>query len=69
MCFVWNLSLMHFAKAGHPLDAGAIKAGLALPILTHMRTGDISAFKPETQLQYVGHMKLGFISRQAALLG
>ncbi|MFO6285506.1 hypothetical protein ACLBVW_38790, partial [Pseudomonas aeruginosa] len=27
--------------------------------LLHMREGDVATFKPETQLQYVGHLKLG----------
>ena len=47
-----------FAKAGHPLTLA--QSGWISPAdLMHMRTGDISAFKPETQLQYIGHMKPG----------
>ncbi len=45
-----------FAKAGHPLTLA--QSGWISPAdLMHMRTGDVSAFKPETQLQYVGHLK------------
>ena len=42
-----------FAKAGHPLTLA--QSGWISPAdLMHMRIGDVSAFKPETQLQYVG---------------
>ncbi|MGU0043040.1 YaeF family permuted papain-like enzyme [Escherichia coli] len=57
-----------FAKAGHPLTLA--QSGWISPAdLMHMRIGDVSAFKPETQLQYVGHLKPGIISRRVALLG
>lgn len=56
-----------FAKAGHPLTLA--QSGWISPAdLMHMRSGDVSAFKPETQLQYIGHLKPGFILKQVALL-
>lgn len=45
-----------FAKSGHPLTLA--QSGWISPAdLMHMRSGDVSAFKPETQLQYIGHLK------------
>lgn len=51
------------------------RAGLALPSwispadLMHMRIGDVSAFKPETQLQYVGHLKPGIYIKAGRFVG
>lgn len=57
-----------FAKAGHPLTLA--QSGWISPAdLMHMRTGDISAFKPETQLQYVGHMKHGIYIKAGRFVG
>ena len=57
-----------FAKAGHPLTLA--QSGWISPAdLMHMRTGDISAFKPETQLQYVGHMKPGIYIKAGRFVG
>ena len=54
-----------FAKAGHPLTLA--QSGWISPAdLMHMRIGDVSAFKPETQLQYA--YLTWFISRRVALL-
>ncbi len=47
---------MHLPKPGIRLPPA--QSGWISPAdLMHMRTGDVSAFKPETQLQYVGHLK------------
>ncbi|MFS9532569.1 hypothetical protein Q6239_03595, partial [Klebsiella pneumoniae] len=35
----------------------------------HMREGDVATFKPETQLQYVGHLKLGVYLQAGKLVG
>ena len=35
----------------------------------HMRAGDVATFKPETQLQYVGHLKLGVYLQAGKLVG
>ncbi|HGN9371202.1 TPA: YaeF family permuted papain-like enzyme [Citrobacter pasteurii] len=57
-----------FAKAGHPLTMA--QSGWISPSdLMHMREGDISAFKSETQLQYVGHLKLGIYIRTSRFVG
>ncbi|MDO2578041.1 hypothetical protein OH464_23295, partial [Escherichia coli] len=37
--------------------------------LMHMRIGDVSAFKPETQLQYVGHLKPGIYIKAGRFVG
>ena len=37
--------------------------------LMHMREGDISAFKSETQLQYIGHLKLGIYIKTSRFVG
>ena len=59
---------MHLPKPGIRLH-WRNRAGLAADLM-HMRIGDVSAFKPETQLQYVGHLKPGiYIKRRVALLG
>lgn len=57
-----------FTKAGHPLTMA--QAGWISPSdLMHMRAGDISAFKSETQLQYVGHLKPGIYIKAGRLVG
>ena len=57
-----------FAKAGHPLTLA--QSGWISPAdLMHMRTGDVSAFKPETQLQYVGHLKPGIYIKAGRFVG
>lgn len=57
-----------FAKAGHPLTLA--QSGWISPAdLMHMRTGDVSAFKPETQLQYVGHLKHGIYIKAGRFVG
>ena len=57
-----------FAKAGHPLTLA--QSGWISPAdLTHMRIGDVSAFKPETQLQYVGHLKPGIYIKAGRFVG
>lgn len=35
----------------------------------HMREGDVAAFKPETQLRYVGHLKLGIYIKTGRFVG
>ncbi|CDL46860.1 Uncharacterized lipoprotein yaeF precursor [Escherichia coli ISC41] len=35
----------------------------------HMRSGDVSAFKPETQLQYIGHLKPGIYIKASRFVG
>ena len=58
---------MHLPKPGIPLTLA--QSGWISPAdLMHMRSGDVSAFKPETQLQYIGHLSQGFILKQVALL-
>lgn len=57
-----------FAKAGHPLTMA--QSGWISPSdLMHMREGDISAFKSETKLQYVGHLKLGIYIKTSRFVG
>ncbi|POT55854.1 hypothetical protein C3432_17845 [Citrobacter amalonaticus] len=57
-----------FAKAGHPLTMA--QAGWISPSdLMHMRQGDVSVFKSETQLQYVGHLKLGIYIKASRFVG
>lgn len=57
-----------FAKAGHPLTLA--QAGWISPSdLMHMREGDLSAFKSETQLHYVGHLKLGIYIKASRFVG
>ncbi len=57
-----------FAKAGHPLTLA--QSGWISPAdLMHMRIGDVSAFKPETQLQYVGHLKPGIYIEAGRFVG
>lgn len=57
-----------FAKAGHPLTLA--QSGWISPAdLMHMRIGDVSAFKPETQLQYVGHLKPGIYIKAGRFVG
>lgn len=57
-----------FAKAGHPLTMA--QAGWISPSdLLHMREGDVANFKPETQLRYIGHLKLGIYIKTSRLVG
>ncbi len=57
-----------FAKAGHPLTLA--QSGWISPAdLMHMRIGDVSAFKPETQLQYVRHLKPGIYIKAGRFVG
>lgn len=57
-----------FAKAGHPLTLA--QSGWISPSdLMHMREGDVAAFKPETQLRYVGHLKLGIYIKMGRFVG
>ena len=57
-----------FAQAGHPLTMA--QAGWISPSdLMHMREGDITAFKSETRLQYVGHLKLGIYIKASRFVG
>lgn len=57
-----------FAKVGHPLTIA--QSGWISPSdLMHMRTGDVSAFRPETQLQYIGHLKLGIYIKAGRFVG
>lgn len=57
-----------FAKAGHPLTM-AQPGWISPSDLLHMREGDVANFKPETQLQYVGHLKLGIYIKTSRLVG
>lgn len=57
-----------FAKAGHPLTM-AQPGWISPSDLLHMREGDIANFKPETQLQYIGHLKLGIYIKASRLVG
>lgn len=57
-----------FTKAGHPLTLA--QSGWISPAdLMHMREGDVAAFKPETQLRYVGHLKLGIYIKTGRFVG
>lgn len=57
-----------YAKAGHPLTLA--QSGWISPAdLMHMREGDVAAFKPETQLRYVGHLKLGIYIKTGRFVG
>lgn len=57
-----------FAKAGHPLTLA--QPGWISPTdLLHMREGDVANFTPETQLQYIGHLKLGIYIKTSRLVG
>ncbi|WP_281084136.1 YaeF family permuted papain-like enzyme [Klebsiella quasivariicola] len=57
-----------FVRAGHPLTL-AQAAWISPSDLLHMREGDVATFKPETQLQYVGHLKLGVYLQAGRLVG
>ncbi|HEY4467043.1 MAG TPA: YaeF family permuted papain-like enzyme [Klebsiella sp.] len=57
-----------FAKAGHPLTM-AQPGWISPSDLLHMREGDVANFKPETQLQYIGHLKLGIYLKTSRLVG
>ncbi|EPM5598201.1 YaeF family permuted papain-like enzyme [Citrobacter braakii] len=57
-----------FATAGHPLTM-AQPGWISPSDLMHMREGDISAFKSETQLQYIGHLKLGIYIKTSRFVG
>ncbi|STR41572.1 lipoprotein yaeF [Klebsiella michiganensis] len=57
-----------FAKAGHPLTL-AQPGWISPSDLLHMREGDVANFKPETQLQYIGHLKLGIYIKTSRLVG
>ena len=57
-----------FVRAGHPLTL-AQAAWISPSDLLHMREGDVATFKPETQLQYVGHLKLGVYLQAGKLVG
>ncbi|ETD64110.1 hypothetical protein Q458_09220, partial [Escherichia coli ATCC BAA-2209] len=37
--------------------------------LMHMRAGDVSAFRPEAQLQYVGHLNPGIYIKTGRFVG
>lgn len=52
----------------HPLTL-AQAAWISPSDLLHMREGDVATFKPETQLQYVGHLKLGVYLQAGKLVG
>lgn len=57
-----------FAQAGHPLTMA--QSGWISPSdLLHMREGDVANFKPETRLQYIGHLKLGIYIKTSRLVG
>ncbi|MFO3906626.1 YaeF family permuted papain-like enzyme [Enterobacter hormaechei] len=57
-----------FLKAGHPLTMA--EAGWITPSdLLHMREGDVATYKPETQLQYVGHLKPGIYIKTRRFVG
>lgn len=57
-----------FAKTGHPLTLA--QSGWISPAdLLHMREGDIAAFKPETQLRYIGHLKAGIYIKTGRFVG
>ncbi|QMI04187.1 YaeF family permuted papain-like enzyme [Citrobacter sp. RHB25-C09] len=57
-----------FARAGHPLTLA--QSGWISPAdLMHMREGDVSSFKAETQLRYVGHLKLGIYIKTGRFVG
>ena len=57
-----------FAKAGHPLTQ-AQPGWISPSDLLHMREGDVANFRPETQLQYIGHLKLGIYLKTSRLVG
>lgn len=57
-----------FSQAGHPLTL-AQPGWISPSELMHMREGDIASFKGETQLQYVGHLKLGIYIKTSRLVG
>ncbi|WP_226620688.1 YaeF family permuted papain-like enzyme, partial [Klebsiella quasipneumoniae] len=57
-----------FVRAGHPLTL-AQAAWISPSDLLHMREGDVATFKPETQLQYVGHLKPGIYLQAGKLVG
>ncbi|MDG1641539.1 YaeF family permuted papain-like enzyme [Klebsiella huaxiensis] len=57
-----------FAKAGHPLTM-AQPGWISPSDLLHMREGGVSTFKPETQLLYAGHLKLGVYIKTSRLVG
>ena len=57
-----------FVRAGHPLTL-AQAAWISPSDLLHMREGDVATFKPETQLQYVGHLKPGVYLQAGKLVG
>lgn len=55
-------------QSRHPLTLA--QSGWISPAdLMHMRIGDVSAFKPETQLQYVGHLKPGIYIKAGRFVG
>lgn len=57
-----------FLKAGHPLTMA--ESGWISPAdLMHMREGDISTYKPETQLRYIGHLKPGIYIKTRRFVG
>jgi len=57
-----------FLKAGHPLTMA--EAGWLSPSdLMHMREGDVATFKPETRLQYIGHLKHGIYIKTGRFVG
>lgn len=45
-----------YAYAGHPIVQGNA-AWITPADLLHMRKGDVSSFRPQAQLSYVGHLK------------
>lgn len=57
-----------FVRAGHPLTL-AQAAWISPSDLLHMQEGDVATFKPETQLQYVGHLKPGVYLQAGKLVG
>ncbi len=66
--FARSLSREAFVRAGHPLTL-AQAAWISPSDLLHMREGDVATFKPETQFQYVGHLKLGVYLQAGKLVG
>lgn len=57
-----------FKNAGHALTMA--EPGWISPAdLLHMRDGDVAAFKPEAQLQYVGHLKPGIYIKAGRFVG
>ena len=80
--FAFRLAWMHWSRQGQaffgspegpggpiPLTLAQGGRGISPSDLLHMREGDVATFKPETQLQYVGHLKLGVYLQAGKLVG